>query len=88
MEFKVIFFSMAATLVALFIFTHFYRKKETVLTRLEVDYSQRVSASRKDPSNANLREAAVQAAQNYAKARNLSQEALDKMIQQDLPTLS
>lgn len=85
MEFKVVFFSMAATLVALFIFTHFYRKKETVVSKLEADYYEKISAMRKSPNNAQLKEQTIQAAKNYASARGLSADALNKMIQQDLP---
>lgn len=84
MEFKVIFFSMAATLAALFIFTHFYRKKENQLTKLEVSYFEKVKASRNNPSHKGQYEQAVQAAKDYALKRGLSQQDLDKMIAQDL----
>jgi len=79
---------MAATLVALFIFTHFYRKKETTLTKLEVDYYEKIKALRNSPADAELKRKVQEAAQAYAKARGLSEEALEKMIQQDLPNHS
>lgn len=85
MEFKVIFFSMALTLVVLFILTHFYRKNENVISKLEVHYYEKLTALRKRPSDNQLKQEVIQAAKDYAAARNLSTQALEKMIQQDLP---
>lgn len=75
---------MAVTLVALFIFTHFYRKKEVQISKLEVDYYEKALALKQDPKNQQLRESTLQAAQSFANAKGLDEKAFQSMISNDL----
>lgn len=83
MTFKTVFFSMVLVLIALFIFSHFFRKKEKIRTKLEGDYYLALREFKKtqDPK---LKQDVIDMGLKYGLVLGLDQEQAQAMVQKEL----
>jgi cbb3-type cytochrome oxidase subunit 3 len=83
MSFKTVFISMALTLVLLFIWSHFYQKKEKSRTRIEGDYYFHLREYKKSP-NDELKNQVIELGIRYGLARGFSEEDARTIVDRDL----
>lgn len=84
MDFKTIFFSMALTLIALFIFAYFYRSKELQRTKLEASYYEYLLKHRSDPSNQENLQKLKDVADKLGELQGRSEKSIEERLQKDI----
>lgn len=82
MPFKYVFFSMAIVLILLFIFTHFFRKKEISLSKVEADYFT-ILREYQTKASPELLLKAKSLAQTYGQLKGLNPSDIEEMIKKD-----
>ncbi len=82
MPFKYVFFSMAIVLILLFVFSHFFRKKEISLSKVEADYFTVLRNYQTAPTPELLNQA-KSLAETYGQLKGLSTPEIEQMIKRD-----